>query len=212
MGLQDDLRHVLNARSRVSKDLHEKLDERDEIRDRKKDKKKRDPKDEQREKELDREIDKLAKEERDLTKRIVDLRDRDEELHKKAEKLRKEIQDRKDAKPDFDGCPSDVSADVAFLVKKINEFGGTVTATTNGTHATNSYHYSGDAVDCGGPYEAYRKFQDWCAERPECFRELFGPENSEFVRYGQKYTSGEDTLENAHDNHTHAAPYPGAFS
>lgn len=213
MGLADDLHRIINDRGKISKALREKRAEREDIRESKRKKKKRDPADDRREAQLDREIDALAKQERELTHRIHQLEDRDEELHAKAEELRKQIADRKDRKPDFDGCPDNVSADVRFLVGKINEFGGTVTATTNGTHAPTSYHYSGDAVDCGGPYEAYAKFQAWCAERPQCFRELIGPDNSKCVSYGSRYTIGEGTaLESAHDNHTHAAPYPGAFS
>lgn len=213
MSLQEELEQKVKARGKVTQAIEEKTREREEVRRRKNAKKKRDPEDEKREKQLDAEIDRLAGEERVLTKRISELKDRDEKLHKQAEELRKEIQAKRDAKPDFDGQPSNVSADVAFLVKKINEFGGTVTSTTGGSHATNSYHYPGWAVDCGGPAAAYAKFQAWCAERPECFRELIGPDNSKCVSYGSRYTIGEGTaLESLHDNHTHAAPYPGAFS
>ena len=209
MSLSDEIKDVLRARRAISEALQDKRRERDEVREQKARRKKRNPKDQQREAELEREIIKLAGEERQLTKRIRELERRDDKLQDKAEDLRNEKQDRK---PDFDGCPENVSADVRFLVRKANELGATITATTNGTHAPGSYHYDGDALDTGGPYENYRAFQAWCAERPHLFRELFGPVNSEFVRYGQRYTSGEDALENAHDNHTHAAPYPGAFS
>jgi hypothetical protein len=89
-----------------------------------------------------------------------------------------------------------------------------VSATTNGTHAPDSYHYPGSpqndgkhgsAVDLYGAVDDMERFQRHQSRRPSYFNELFGPIDGACVKDGARITiSGELALE--HDNHVHAGP------
>lgn len=125
------------------------------------------------------------------------------------QRLVKEL--RKAKKPDFNGCPQNVTQEVRAVIVLANHAGLYVTATTNGGHAPTSYHYSGRAVDVAAPMNAQGiarmvKFQRAMANNPGRFVELFGPDNGACVKNGVRITLGEGTaLENQHDNHVHLA-------
>lgn len=103
-----------------------------------------------------------------------------------------------------------------FIVRATRA-GLVVTSTTDGSHATNSFHFTrpGQAVDVGlpghlvGTAKGQRRmvrFQRREARHPSRFHELFGPANSLCVKNGQRITLQEGTgLENLHDNHVHGA-------
>lgn len=118
-------------------------------------------------------------------------------------------------KPDWNGHAPVLGSVGAELVLAATAHGLVVTATTDGTHATNSYHYQRRAIDFGvigslvGTQEAWNRlvaFQRWVAERHPGAAELFGPQNDCCIKNGQRITIGEGTdLEQAHDNHDHVA-------
>lgn len=88
------------------------------------------------------------------------------------------------------------------------------TATTNGKHASGSYHKLGRAADMGlrrgeiGTKKGLRKlrgFQDRQWKRGG-HTELLGPINSRCILKGHRTTLAEGSaLENQHDNHVHGA-------
>lgn len=114
-------------------------------------------------------------------------------------------------KPDFNGCPQNVSDAIRKMIVRANRNGLYVTATTNGTHASTSYHYSGRAVDVAAPMTAagiklMSDFQLKLVKDPGKYVELFGPVNNACVKNGVRITLAEGTsLENQHDNHVHIA-------
>lgn len=115
----------------------------------------------------------------------------------------------------LDGLPGNITnATKRVIGHAYDHYGLRVSATTNGTHAPDSYHYPGSpqndgkhgsAVDLYGTWPAMVRFQAHQAERPELFNELFGPEDGECVKDGVRITiSG--ALAEEHDNHDHCAP------
>lgn len=114
-------------------------------------------------------------------------------------------------KPDFNGCPTNVTDAVRKMIVRANRNGLYVTATTNGTHAPTSYHYSGRAVDVAAPMTAagiklMSDFQRKLVKEPSKYVELFGPVNDAWVKNGVRFTEPEGAeLENQHDNHVHIA-------
>jgi hypothetical protein len=113
--------------------------------------------------------------------------------------------------PDFNGHPTNVSADVKRVIVRANRAGLYVTSTTDGGHASTSYHYSGRAVDVAAPMTSAGialmvKFQRELASSPGSYLEVFGPDNSACVKNGTRISLAEGTaLENQHDNHVHVA-------
>jgi len=221
MTLKEEKRQVVQNRRHIGNVLEEKREERDEVRKEKKRKQKRDPKLEEREQKLDREIKSLLREEDALTKRIKELDERDDELAAKEHKLEDKIEAREDRKPDFNGHPTNVNDDVKKVIAKGNQCGCVTTSTTDGSsHSSLSWHYPGNnadglggAADMGGSYDAMVRHQQWAYDNASKFREVIGPRNDLCVKNGVRYTLGEgSSLENAHDNHTHIAPYPGALT
>lgn len=121
--------------------------------------------------------------------------------------------DQKRPKPDFNGHPANVSKACRQFIRRANQAGLYVTATTDGVHSPTSYHYRGLAVDVAAPMTAdgivkMRTFQaDEVRRGSVKYNELFGPNNELFVKNGVRYTIREgDPLENQHDNHVHGAP------
>lgn len=114
-------------------------------------------------------------------------------------------------KPDFNGCPQNVTDAIKRVILHANHAGLYVTATTNGAHAPTSYHYSGRAVDVAAPMNAagitrMANFQRELAKEPGRYAEVFGPVNDACVKNGSRLTLAEGTaLENQHDNHVHIA-------
>jgi hypothetical protein len=115
----------------------------------------------------------------------------------------------------LDGLPGNITnATKRVIGHAYDRFNLRVSATTNGTHAPDSYHYPGSpqndgkhgsAVDLYGPLEGMRRFQRHQAKRPSYFNELFGPVDGACAKDGQRITiSG--ALAEQHDNHVHAAP------
>lgn len=104
----------------------------------------------------------------------------------------------------LNGHPNDIQPQVkrviAIVIGALGDDGVYVTATTNGTHATFSYHYRHMAVDFGGvnwikAFDLLRRFG--C----QSFHELFGPPSGYCKEgYAQAGTSPDVP------NHTHAAP------
>lgn len=218
MSLTQEKRKLIKRRGDCTEAIQEKLADRADIRETKQDKKKRDPKTEARERELKREIAELVREENDLTHRIKELRHRKEKI---VAALKKVLAAIASSKPDFNGHPSNVNADVRAVIAKANSFGLYVTSTTDGSsHSSSSWHYTwnnadgkGGAVDLGGTVSAMENFQRWCYDNAEKFREVIGPNNGLMVKNGSRYSLPEgSSLENMHDNHDHIAPYPGALT
>jgi len=95
------------------------------------------------------------------------------------------------------------------IVRGVNA-GLYVTSTTDGQHATGSYHYSGRAVDMAANTRArmvafqrdeLRRFRRWHKHR-----EIIGPDNEAIVLRGSETALAEGTpLETMHDNHVHLA-------
>jgi hypothetical protein len=117
----------------------------------------------------------------------------------------------------LDGLPGNVTNAVKRVIgHAYDNFNLRVSATTNGTHATGSWHYPdspqndgehGDAVDLYGLEADMDRFQKHQAKRPSYFHELFGPIDSACVKEGAVITiTGELAIQ--HDNHVHAAPLP----
>lgn len=116
---------------------------------------------------------------------------------------------RKTQKPKFqrwmlNGHPGNVQAQVKraiarVLVRHDNVY---VTATTDGVHATNSYHYRGMAVDFGGT-NWYSAFRSEKARGCSGYYELFGPQTG-YIKNGQCLSGTSPDV----PNHTHDAPIP----
>lgn len=135
-----------------------------------------------------------------------------EEVRLAREAKQRLVKDLKAAKkPDFNGCPSNVTERIKTIVVAANKAGLYVTATTNGTHASTSYHYQGRAVDVAAPMDSAGiarmvKFQRELASHPAGFLEVFGPDNGACVKNGVRISLAEGTaLEDQHDNHVHVA-------
>lgn len=114
-------------------------------------------------------------------------------------------------KPNWNGHPALRSGRLRRTVKRANKRGLYVTATTNGVHATNSYHYQRRAVDVAGTFAemcAFQRAEYARAKRMGFWRykELLGPINSLCILNGRPTTIAEGSdLETMHDNHVHVA-------
>ena len=85
----------------------------------------------------------------------------------------------------------------------VTVFGCYVTSTKR-NWGTTSYHEVWKALDMAGARMA--DFQRWLVKNRPGALEVFGPDNSAFVKNGQRYTATEgDGNETLHDNHTHYA-------
>lgn len=105
------------------------------------------------------------------------------------------------------GCPlAGVHQSVKdYIARQVVNFGSACTATTNGVHASGSYHYSGEAGDTAGPNMSAGQQSEFTDHRTSTL-ELFGPINSSCLKNGTPITLGEGTsLETMHDNHVHRA-------
>jgi hypothetical protein len=105
------------------------------------------------------------------------------------------------------------SAALLKVIAQASEFGLVVTATTDGTHAATSYHYSGHAVDFGvvpglvGTPEQTRRlkaFQLAMFKQAPGLLELFGPIADHAVKNGHQTTISGSLLQQ-HLNHVHVA-------
>lgn len=113
----------------------------------------------------------------------------------------------------LNGHPGDVTVVVKRAIIRGVNHGLIVTSTTDGVHATNSWHETkplGKAVDMAGPGIAaevdYQRdlIRGLGASR---FNEIFGPDNFANVKNGQVITLIEGSgLEELHDTHIHIAP------
>lgn len=115
--------------------------------------------------------------------------------------------------------PTNVNKHVKAFIVRGWRHGLVPTATTNGTHAIHSMHYSGDAADLGSrrgdknPTRRKQRFQEaeysaWRKGKRRSMVELIGPNNNAVVLGGQHSPLAEhSSLEDAHDNHVH-----GGFS
>lgn len=119
----------------------------------------------------------------------------------------------------LNGHPGNVSSGVKLLilVAKRTSRAIYVTSTTDGGHASTSYHYPrnnpsglGEAVDLGsgGRRPSMVKVQRALYRRGvERYNELFGPDNGMWVKRGQPIDGAEGSpLETLHDTHVHASP------
>lgn len=118
----------------------------------------------------------------------------------------------------LDGHPGNIADSVKRCIAAAYKFAAqrgtvcTVTATTDGQHAPNSWHYPnplGHAVDLIFPTKALMEdFQRWCMEHtphgPGDFHELFGPAGF-YVKEG----SVVDEHFPEHEDHDHIAPQDG---
>lgn len=120
----------------------------------------------------------------------------------------------------YAGVPRITNGHIHIAVRRAYARGLVVTATTNGGHATNSYHYRKLAADFGlipkeiGTKKGHsrlvgfqrQEFQAWQrGERPNIV-ELIGPDNNMVVLRGRHSPLAEGSaLENEHDNHVHIA-------
>lgn len=87
-----------------------------------------------------------------------------------------------------------------------------VTATTGGTHATNSYHYRGEAIDVGSASQTYKdQLAAWLYPYYGYITELIhsksGNHTGWYVKNGRKVSHGYygSTTTAAHVNHVHFA-------
>lgn len=87
-----------------------------------------------------------------------------------------------------------------------------VTATTGGTHATNSYHYRGEAIDVGSGSQSYKdQLAAWLYPYYGYITELIhskaGNHTGWYVKNGRKVSHGYygSTTTAAHVNHVHFA-------
>lgn len=84
-----------------------------------------------------------------------------------------------------------------------------VTSTTGGKHSTNSWHYSGNAIDAAGPIpsedspELLAIQHSWLPVADQ-LKELIGPDPDACVKNGHLHEYDLETLE-AHRNHVHTA-------
>lgn len=94
-----------------------------------------------------------------------------------------------------------------FLGAWASEHGGLITSTTGGTHAANSYHYKGEAIDLAAP--GYNSPWIWSNlhARDRAFVELFGPTSMPggggLFHYGARFQDA--ALQAQHQNHIHSA-------
>lgn len=117
----------------------------------------------------------------------------------------------KGARINWNGCAPVGGPNLrAVLRYGLNENSGCyVTSTNGGVHTPTSYHYRNEAVDIGASTTDQKiKFQHDIYDRfgAGMFAELFGPDNSPWVKNGSTYSEGEGTpLETLHDTHVHFA-------
>lgn len=115
-------------------------------------------------------------------------------------------------RPDFNGHPPLQNKSIRAFVVRANKRGGYVTATSDGTHSSTSWHYKLKAVDVGWVYAEWGVMEDFQEDEyrrglndPSVY-ELFGPDNTANLKYGQGVGLSEgSSLEEAHDNHVHYA-------
>ncbi len=141
-------------------------------------------------------------------------------VYRRRYRRAKERQQQQGGQPQFEswmlnGCPGNITPEAKEAVARaVVTHGCVVTATTNGTHASTSFHYPwnnrlhgysddyGHAVDFGGSYAAYAGF--YAAEKGRgCanYDELFGP--------GSGYCDHRALVVGAapdNPNHCHCAP------
>jgi hypothetical protein len=115
----------------------------------------------------------------------------------------------------LNGHPGNVTMSTRAYIRRGVAAGLVCTSTSDGSHAPNSYHYSGRAADMGLPgslvgtkkgRDRMVRFQVAEARGPHHHAELFGPSNAWTVRNGRIISLAEGTaLENLHDSHVHGA-------
>src|SRR6266403_610742 len=111
------------------------------------------------------------------------------------------------------GHPNNISWPVRRYIMRGVAAGLQCTSTTDGGHASGSYHYprncppryvNGAAADMAGSRRRMVAFQRAEAKHPDRYRELFGPDNAACVDNGKRMTLAEHSaLEDQHDNHVH---------
>lgn len=89
-------------------------------------------------------------------------------------------------------------------------FGLTITSTTGGKHAKNSYHYRGRAVDFGGQPQNMAALADYALKHANQFQEMFytGPGHPDFfISQGKvlPLSQLDKSLYLEHENHVHLA-------
>jgi hypothetical protein len=104
---------------------------------------------------------------------------------------------------------------LSFIEHFAAPFGIPITATTNGAHAKNSYHYQGRAVDFGAPLnqQGYQKMaalaKTALAHRDQWSELIYtGPGNPGFSILGGKVIPNSQlpkSLYDEHTNHVHLA-------
>ena len=99
---------------------------------------------------------------------------------------------------------------LGWLEHQAAPFGLTVTSTTGGQHAENSYHYQGRAADFGGPPEKMAALARFALQHASQFKEFIytGPGNPGFSVLGGKVIPNNQLdkhLYDGHTNHVHLA-------
>ena len=109
----------------------------------------------------------------------------------------------------FDGLPHNVTHRLFPIIVLAHRHGLRLTATTNGTHTSSSYHYPwnnadglGHAIDVSGARGAMIRFQRAVLHKygRRHFLELFGPDDF-YVQGGARYTGHFP----GHSDHVHVA-------
>lgn len=130
-----------------------------------------------------------------LAKHVKAERKRLTDLQKRLAKIDARHAADQHAAADWNGHTPVLGAVGEFLVKKAAEFGLVVTATTDGQHASTSYHYLALAIDFGvvaalvGTSEARTReiaFQNWLDKAFPHSAEIFGPD-SHYIKNGVRY-------------------------
>ena len=100
----------------------------------------------------------------------------------------------------WNGHPSNVTAQVREAALLANQHGLYVTSTTDLKHASGSWHYAGRAADFGGTYSNMVAFQREAAKKWGGALEIFGPD-AFYIKNGRLYNGHFPN----HGDHVHVA-------
>jgi hypothetical protein len=103
--------------------------------------------------------------------------------------------------------PHPHGATLGWLRNFVKPYRLTITSTTEGKHATHSYHYASRAIDVGGSHQQMLAVANAALKRPHDFTELFYGGAPSFIKNGQVYPISQldPALKAEHMNHVHLA-------
>lgn len=103
--------------------------------------------------------------------------------------------------------PHPHGATLGWLRNFVKPFRLTITSTTEGQHATHSFHYASRAVDVGGSHDQMLAAANAALKRPHDFTEMFYGGADRFIKNGQVYPISQldPALRAEHLTHLHIA-------